>query len=483
MNRIVTPTEAKEWDRYCIETLHVPSERLMLRAAEGLEAAVIRRNPENWPITCFCGSGNNGGDGYAAAWLLARRGLQVRIVELGKPERMTDDAGTFRQRAISVGVKMVDQWRPRKREILIDAIFGVGLDRPITGRIRTCIERINESRLPVISADVPSGLDAMLGQPLGIAVQATETVTMQFLKCGLLTDQGRLYSGTVTVCPLHTESAVLSANTMFLQTEEEVQALLPPRPLNSHKGKNGHALLCVGSKTYLGAALLSAKAALRAGCGILSVAIPTPVRSAFRAVPEAITIPIGANGWTAKGMEIASAALEGKTAVGIGCGIGDAEIAPLLEAALRTGKPLVIDADGLNCLSRHRELFSLLHSNVVLTPHPGEMAKLKGCTVDEIVRDPFSATSGFPCTILLKGATMLVTDGNRTAFCIGGNTGLAKGGSGDVLTGMITALLGQGLCAFDAARAGAFLLGASAVKAYELLGTRMLVASDLMDVL
>lgn len=482
MNRIVTPTMAKEWDRYCIETLRIPSERLMFRAAEGLEAAVVRRNPDHWPITCFCGSGNNGGDGYAAAWLLARRGLQVRIVELGSLERMTEDARSFRKRAISVGVKMVKQWRPRKKEILIDAVFGVGLDRPVTGKIRACIERMNESGLPIISADVPSGLDAMSGQPLGIAVRATETVTMQFLKCGLLTEQGRLHSGTVTVCPLHSRGLSFPT-TMFLQTEEDVQALLPPRPLNSHKGMNGHALLCVGSKTYIGAAILSAKAALRAGCGILSVAVPNPVRRAFHCLPEAITIPIGANDWTEKGVVTAIKALEGKTAVGIGCGIGDADVAPLLEAALRTRKPLVIDADGLNCLSRHKELFSLLHSNVVLTPHPGEMARLKGCTVDEIQRDPFSALSGFPCAVLLKGATTLVTDGERTAFCIGGNTGLAKGGSGDVLTGIVTALLSQGLCAFDAARVGAYLLGASAVKAYELLGTRMLVASDLMDVL
>ena len=244
---------------------------------------------------------------------------------------------------------------------------------------------------------------------------------------------------------------------------------------------NGHALLCVGSKQYPGAALLSSRAALRGGAGLLTVCTPDPVRPFFAALPEAITLPTGTQNWDADAAQTAIRAMERKSAIGIGCGVGAGEIAPVIEAALLSGVPTVLDADGLNCMARERTLMKRLHHNAVITPHAGEMARLLDTSVNAVLSDPLGAVSQFPCTVLLKGATTLVHADGKTAFLTFGNPGLSKGGSGDVLTGLITAMLAQGLNPFDAARAGAYLLGTSADRAMRLLGERMLLASDVID--
>lgn len=479
MIRVVLPKDMQAWDRAQIEG-GTPAVTLMLRAAEGLKAAALRMR-EGRSVTCICGSGNNGGDGIALAWLLQRDGVSVKIVLAGSYDRLTEASAHYLALAESAGVPIVSDWKPQADELLVDALFGVGLDRPVAGAYANLIEAMNASNSPILAADIPSGLDAESGAVLGTAVRADETVTMQFIKTGLLLGQGRAYAGRVTVCPLEDEGPFAFSEEVFWQEPDDIEALLPPRPFDSHKGKNGHALLCVGSERYIGAALLSARAALRAGCGILSVCTPDAVRPAFSALPEAITIPTGTDDWNEAACERAIAAIENKSAVGIGCGVGSGNLAPLLKAALKSKKPLVLDADGLNCLSKHRELFSLLHPNVVLTPHPGEMARLLDCPIERVLSDPLGAVGAFDCTVLLKGATTLVRGGTRTVLCTEGTTGLAKGGSGDVLTGMITGLLAQGLAPFDAARAGTALLGMSAAKAHRLLGERMLLASDVID--
>ncbi len=272
---------------------------------------------------------------------------------------------------------------------------------------------------------------------------------------------------------------------LHMLTEAEIRALLPPRPRDSHKGQNGRALLCVGSAQYTGAALLSAAAALRAGCGVLEVAVPGAVKPAFCALPEACCTAVNAAGeWDEAGIERACALLFDKRAAGIGCGMARAENARLLEAAITSGIPLVIDADGLNLLAKNRGLLDRLHQNMILTPHPGEMARLLDASVAEVRSNPEKtaqkAALRWNCVVLLKGADTCISDGARTMLNCAGNPGLAKGGSGDVLTGLITGLLAQGLNPFDAACAGAYLLGVSADRALELLGTRMLMAGDVI---
>ena len=477
MERIVTAAQAKERDREVIAS-GISSLSLMHTAAEGIVSAVKALRKNNETVTAISGIGNNGGDGIAAAWLLGREGVDARIVLCGDEKNCTPDAAHYLDAARADGVPVFAEWQPEEHEILIDALFGVGLNRPVEGAAGDLIVRMNESGKPVVSADIPSGLHADSGVVMGAAVHAARTVTMQAKKAGMLLGQGRALCGTVTVQPLYADE---DEPELFDQDEADIAALLPERPFDSHKGMNGHALLCVGSKTYPGAALLSARAALRGGAGLVSVCTPDPVRPFFAAVPEAITIPTGTDDWCEAAAGRAIAAMENKQAIGIGCGAGKGNLLPLIEAALRSGTKLVLDADALNQTAKERSLLRLLHKDVVLTPHAGEMARLLDCTVPDVLSDPLGAVKAFPCTTLLKGATTLVHANGRTAFLTFGNPGLAKGGSGDVLTGLVTALLAQGLSAFDAARAGAYLLGTSADRAMKLLGERALLASDVID--
>ena len=439
-------------------------------------ALSIRR--ENERVTAICGTGNNGGDGVAAAWLLKTAGVDARIVLCGAPDRCAADTAYYLHKARETGVAIASEWTPEGSEILIDALFGVGLNRPVDGEHRALIERMNASGSPILSADIPSGLHADNGRIMGAAVCATVTVTMQAKKAGMLLGKGRAVCGDVIVQPLFCDDSVPE---LFLMEEADASKLLPKRPFDSHKGQNGHALLCVGSPTYPGAALLSSRAALRGGAGLLTICTPDPVRSFFAQMPEAITAPTGTQDWGEQAADTAIRLMQGKQAIGIGCGVGKGDVTPVLKEALLSGTKLVLDADALNQMAAHRELLSLLHENTVLTPHAGEMARLLNTTVDAVLNDPLGAVSAFPCVTLLKGATTLVHGGGRTAFLPYGNPGLAKGGSGDVLTGLITAMLAQGLVAFDAACAGAYLLGISADRAVTLLNERMLLASDVID--
>ena len=477
MERIITGAQAKAQDCAVIAS-GVSSLDLMRTAAEGIVKAMLDLRKHNETVTAICGTGNNGGDGIAAARLLRQQGVDARIVLCGDERRCTPDAAYYLGRAKAACVPVFPEWAPVPNEILIDALFGVGLNRPVEGEKRALIERMNESGKPIVAADLPSGLHADSGVIQGCAVKATCTVTMQAKKAGMLLGQGRALCGSVVVQPLYPDD---SAPAMFLENEDDIAALLPKRPFDSHKGMNGHALLCVGSNTYPGAALLSSRAALRAGAGLLTVCTPDPVRPFFSALPEAITVPTGTDDWCEAAAKVATAAMTGKQAIGIGCGAGKGDLLPVIEAALKTGTKLVLDADALNQMAADRTILGSLHRNVVLTPHAGEMARLLGTTVAEVLHDPIGAVQTFPCTTLLKGATTLVHADGRIAFLTFGNPGLAKGGSGDVLTGFITALLAQGLQPFDAARAGAYLLGTSADRALQILGERALLASDVID--
>ena len=276
------------------------------------------------------------------------------------------------------------------------------------------------------------------------------------------------------------------ANGAPLLTEERIAALLPPRRADCHKGDNGRVLLCAGSERYTGTAVLAAAAALRAGCGLLEVCTPRAGKPYFAALPEACCTPVGSGGaWDEAALSEACARIPGRQALAFGCGMDQMANDTLAAAMLQEKKPLAIDADGLNHLAKHRSLLSLLHENTVLTPHPAEFSRLSGLSVDEICQDPATAAKRFAdrygCTVLLKGAVTQIASPVEAAQNAAGNPGLAKGGSGDVLTGLITGLLAQGLRPFDAACAGAYLLGASADTALTLLGTRMLAAGDVVS--
>lgn len=489
MQRVYEPRQMREIDNCLTEEYGIPGIELMERAAQGVAERVLLRLAalENRKVLIVCGCGNNGGDGLAVLRLLHEDGVDVSAALLAEEETYGGDARINLNRAKTAGCRFTDitTGLSEKPGLVVDALFGTGLSRPLSGDAETSVQAVNACGAYILSVDIPSGVDGATGEVQGAAVRADETVTFQNYKPGLLLFPGREYAGNVCLHPL-SEHVPGVETTLYLQEKEDVATLLPPRPLDSHKGRNGRALLLVGSEQYTGAALLASAAALRTGAGLLTAAVPRLVKPAFSCLPEAMCSPVGSTGtWDRENCAAAKLLLKDRQAIGVGSGMGEIEDPSLLAAAMETKTPLVLDADALNALSAHRELFGSLHESVILTPHPGEMARLTGESVRAIQNAPmeyaWNAARRWHCVVLLKGATSCISDGRRIVLNTSGNPGLAKGGSGDTLTGILTALLAQGLPPMDAACAAAYLLGASADTALKLLETRMLLASDVTN--
>lgn len=405
--------------------------------------------------------------------LMGRHGLRRAVILCGEPLRRIGELAA-KQLNGSIAFPSNKELPELSDAIICDLLFSA--DAGAWGRA------IAGSCRPFLSVAIPAGVDPDTGKAGDDALHAEITVAPFGYLPGLFLHDGLDHCGQIR--PVGDGTDV--GDGLFRFEDDDAGRLLPPRKRTAHKGDSGKALLCVGSPKYIGAALLSARACLAAGCGILYVACPHVVRSALSRLPEAIGIPVGED-WDSDSCRVATDALAGMKALGMGCGIGSGDVSALIEAALKTGLPLVLDADGLNCLSRHPELYSLLHEQVVLTPHPGEMSRLTGLSVERVLEDPLTIAQRYAslwgCTVLLKGAATVVSYGRRTRIVAEGNAGLGKGGSGDVLTGIITGLLAQGVEPFTAACLGSYLLGTSAEKAFALLKERMLRASDVIEAL
>jgi len=479
MLSVLTPAQMRQLDAHMINEQGTPEEVLMEQAAMGVTAAVKELLPLGGRVFVFCGSGNNGGDGLAVLRQLGMKGIDCSAYLFCAPASLTGLAGLQYRIAIASGLKAeiilndeaLDVIDFTKADVLVDALFGTGLSREISGRYRLVVEKINASKKPVVAVDIPSGINGETGQVLGTAVRASLTVTFMHKKLGHLLFPGREYSGRVSITKIGIPT--ISLQTAQEWEEADVQELLPPLGLNIHKGDNGRALLCAGSKSYVGAALLSSKAALRTGCGLLHVAVPGGIRAAFYETPSVICHPAGSGfDWDLEAAQTALALIPKMDAAALGPGMGSGEgIAMLLRAAL----------------AKNPSLFEHIHEKVVLTPHIGEMSRLINKPADEILKSPLEtasvASQSWGCTLLLKGATSIIAFGDKVSLNASGNPGLAKGGSGDMLTGIILTLLAKGVDSYKAACAGAFMLGTSAEKAYKLLQERMLLASDVLDAL
>ncbi len=480
----------------------ITGEMLMLNAAKAVADAVmemfrdikanaVRAIDECPRVLILCGAGNNAGDGYAAAWLLGMKGVRVLALDLLGADRLPKDAlrhFEIASRAPNVTITRVETEEAAKAEIesfdgdvIIDAIFGTGLSRAPEGAAKAAIEAANALNTPVLAVDIPSGVDGTSGQAPGAAVRAERTVTFQHEKLGHWLFPGRELTGKLTVETIGFYEREERYAEML--TEEDLHKLLPPRGKNSHKGDSGRGLLIAGSKNMAGAAIISARAALRSGAGLLTAAVPEELSDALRvAVPEAMLLPICPE----NAIEALDAALQDKNAVAAGPGMGKGDtVRDIIRHILNaTTLCILLDADALNALGRVERLAE----NVIITPHPGEMARLCGLSAKEIARQPVETAARFAkewhCTILLKGATSVIAsfDG-RVTLNATGNPGLAKGGSGDVLTGVILALLCQGLPPYDAARLGAHILGRAADIALGVAGVRAMLASDVIDAL
>lgn len=477
-SRLYTTTQVRDFDRCAIETLEIPGYELMQRAAAAAWRVLRSKWPQARRIAVFCGAGNNGGDGYLLACLVREAGLEAFVVALAPPARAGDaERACARWSAAGGQTQGADAPLPLA-DVYVDALFGTGLTRAIDGDARTLIECMNASDRPMLAVDLPSGIDANSGSVLGVAVRAAATVSFVAHKRGLFTGSAPDHCGELFLDALGLPDSVFKSTIADtrLMVMRRMMRWLPPRQRDANKGLFGH-VLAIGSDIGMGGAIrLCGEGALRVGAGLVSVATRAENVGALNAGrPELM----------AKGVADAAQLelmLQRADVVALGPGLGDSEWSKTLwQAALDAGKSTVLDADGLNLLVRNPRR---LPKPAIITPHPGEAARLLDCDIATIQRDRFAAVIAlarrYRAVAVLKGAGSLVAHPEGGVLvCPWGNPGMASGGMGDVLTGVIAGLMGQGLNCWRAARLGVALHAQAGDAAAGEGGEAGLVASDL----
>ena len=453
---------------------------LMQRAAAAAWQALRARWPGARSLTVLCGGGNNGGDGHVLAALAAAEGLAVQRVLVKPVEALTGDARRAADMATAAGVAAVP-WQsglPFEGEVVVDALLGTGLGGEVRGAAREAIEAVNASARPVLAIDIPSGLHADTGARLGVAIRATLTVTFIADKLGLYTGAAPAHVGEPVFCALGVDAEGEADLVPAARRLEAglIAAWLPPRPRDAHKGDCGHALVLGGAPGFGGAALLAAEACARLGAGKVSLATaPEHVTASLVRRPEVMVHGV-------RGAGDLATLPEGADVLVVGPGLGQGSWGQgMLQAALAASKPLVVDADGLNLLTTRPK--GRRRDDWILTPHPGEAARLLGCSGGEVEADRPAAARAlqrrFGGVVVLKGAGTLVAGPEGLAVCPHGNPGMASGGMGDALSGILGALLAQGLPLETAARLGVLVHALAADRAAHAGGERGLLAGDL----
>ena len=476
--------QVRELDRIAIEERGIPGYTLMNRAGQAAFNLFRQRWPDARRVAIVCGGGNNGGDGYVVARLARLAGLTVSVLSLADPQQLRGDAQTAWWDAQAADVPMLPFTRADLfgSDLLVDAILGTGLERDVSGTWRAAIEAMNAHAAPILALDIPSGLHADTGAILGAAIQATATITFIGLKQGLFTGQGPACCGALSFADLGVPSDIYAAlhPACWRYSGQDLATQLPKRSRSAHKGHFGHVLVIGGDLGMAGAARMAAEAAARCGAGLVSIA----TRTAHAGLQAAARPELMFHG--VETAEELTPLLNRATVIAIGPGLGHGDWArALLRATLASDKPLVIDADGLNLLAIDPQF----RDDWILTPHPGEAAHLLKMMPKQVEADRFAAIEDlalrFGGVAVLKGAGSLIAskaDG-LVALCATGNPGMASGGMGDVLTGVIAALLAQGLPSFAAAKAGVYLHGLAGDLAAQAGGERGLMATDLLPFL
>jgi NAD(P)H-hydrate epimerase len=492
-------------DLSAIEDYGIPSLVLMENAGRGIATQLLNQIPNcsNKKFIVVCGKGNNGGDGFVIARHLANKNISVQIVLCGKLEQLKSDAKINADiaRKMSLPIKEInaDNWSQidhslRHADVIVDAIFGTGLSKAVDGWLESLIEKINKQGKFIASVDIPSGIDSDCGQIIGPHIRAHHTFALaQYKRCQWIFPSAEAM-GKLQLVDIGIPHQAVASQAVPIQMIQESDLVdwLPQRSRNSHKGSYGHVLVIAGSRGKAGAAGLTSLAVLRSGCGLVTLALPESCQKHCEFNPmEVMTVPLPE---TSKGV-IHSSAKEkiielcrDKSAVAIGPGITtQTETIKLLEEILpQITCPLVIDADGLNCLAKVDGLLEKIQAPVVLTPHPKEMSRLTGLATAEIQRDRIKAATDFirnrpQLCLLLKGAsTVIATPDGHTFINPTGNSGMATAGSGDVLTGIIAGLLAQGLSITKAAVAGAYIHGLAGDQFADKQSQSSLIAGDLL---
>ncbi|BBO80625.1 bifunctional NAD(P)H-hydrate repair enzyme [Desulfosarcina ovata subsp. sediminis] len=503
---LVTADEMQRMDRATIESFGIPGRVLMENAGRGATAfflaTLFHRQPGS--VGVAAGRGNNGGDGFVMARYLHQKGIPVTVFLLAERSRVQGDAATNLALIDRMGVPVVEmadmaafkahQSQMHHIAIWIDAILGTGLSSDVRGYFRSAIEFINQTHRSVFAVDIASGLNADTGQVCGICIKAAATATFGFAKAGHLTYPGRRLSGRLKVIeigiPPHMAAQV--GCHQHLITPMDLKPALPHRDATAHKGHTGHLLVLAGSPGKTGAAAMTAMGAMRAGAGLVTLGVPQSLNPVLETlVTEAMTVGLAQ---TVQGTldESAFQAVQGlmadKRCLAVGPGLGtDPSTGRLLGHLIESATmPLIVDADGLNLIAGNLSVLSKKQAPMVLTPHPGEMARLCGLSTADIQRDRVSHARDFArqhgVHLVLKGAATVIARPDGHVFINPtGNPGMAAGGMGDVLTGLIAGLITQGMNVSAAAQAGVYLHGAAADRLARSKAATGYLATEVLD--
>ncbi len=503
---LVTPEQMQELDRQTIQDAKIPGTTLMERAGTGVVTHLLQHfGPlKGKKVVVFCGKGNNGGDGLVVARLLQDKGAHLTVILMAPYKELSKDAKTMYRRLtkkinpshiLVLPSQETLESLTQDAYILIDGLLGTGLSSSLRDPYSTAITAMNASPAYTVAVDIPSGLDGKTGAILGTAIQADLTVTFGCPKIGLYVGDAIDQVGHIEVVdigiPIEYVQELKPQN--HLLTRELVSPLIPSRPQSAHKGTFGHAGIVAGSPGKAGAPALAALGALRAGTGLVTVATPETVAPIVESkLLEIMTMALPETPEHLLGLEASSDLLrfcQDKSAMAFGPGLGvSSSTTKLLSQLLpHLEVPCVLDADALNNLASHLDVFSRMKQPPILTPHPGEMARLLATTSSKSINeDRTGIARKFVTThrviLVLKGAnTVIANPQGQIAICPTGNPGMASAGMGDVLTGMIAGLLAQGLTAWDAARAGVYVHGLAGDLAALAVGEPGLIASDVIS--
>ena len=501
MHKIYTAAGAKQTDEHTIKIIGIPSLVLMERAAAGVTKRVldVLKDDNKQPVICICGKGNNGADGLAVARQLSERGADVSVYLCNTIKKSAGDSDDIKSDfdiqlniCLNIGLKFLKTLRIPAGAIVVDSVFGNGLDREVGGIYKDVMAKINKSGAYVIATDIPSGINATTGRVMGSAVRADETVTFGTERTGHILYPGAEYTGRLTVENIGWQTAGLKENgiSYYLLDEDDLK-LIPERKANSHKGSFGNALLIAGSKEYGGAPILCAGAAFASGAGLVRVYTHEKNRTPLLSrLPEAIVSSYGMSGFEPDKLKESKDELKrliknaDATAAGPGLGKSNAAVEILKCVFENVTCPLILDADALNLIADGRiTLPAGKCSDIIITPHLKEAARLLKCDVGEVEADlPGTALKlhkKFNAGVILKSAVTVITDGKEIFINKGGNSGMACAGSGDVLTGLLCGLAAQGLKGAELMCAGVYLHSAAGECAKRRLGEAGMLPSDI----
>jgi len=496
--KLVTAAQIREIDREAIEEHGIPGTTLMLKAAEHLAKAAMEHIPPDGCVAIFCGSGNNGGDGIGAAAYLIAKGVSTRVFLVANLyDELTPDAEEMKKKLLSVGGSL-EHFSPSadlvdyvgECSVIIDAIYGTGLNADLHDEALSAVSVIHSSSALVIAADIPSGIQADTGTILGDAVKADITITFTLAKPGHFVEPGCIYTGELRVCDIGIPRSITDKTISHMYSATQKDIHLPQRKKDTHKGDYGRALILAGSVGYTGAPALSARAATKMGAGLVALGVPNSIYNIMAIkLDEEMPFPLPDD---KQGRLIANGAGEILRRVNqsdvclIGPGLGTSDdISEIVQSIVRNTKtPIVLDADGINAIAQNKAVLREVTCPLVLTPHPGEFVRLGGNFKGNRLQAACDFAQKYDCILVLKGHSTIIALPNGIAYVnTTGGPAMAKGGTGDVLAGMITALIAQKIPIVHAVAAAVYIHGLAGDMCAAELGEYCVTATDIIDML